>query len=201
MKQLTAAAVSAALVLFAQQAALADAKVGKAAPAFTLTDANGKSHTLADFKGKTVVMEWTNADCPFVQKHYSGNMQKQQAQATSSDVVWLTVNSSASGKQGHVDGKGALQVIARTGAKQTAYLLDAPGKVGRDYGAKTTPHMYVIDPAGTLQYAGAIDSIPSADQDDISKATQYVPQALADLKAGKAVRVATSQPYGCSVKY
>ena len=201
MNRLTAAAISTALALVASQTALADAKVGKPAPAFTLTDANGRSHSLADFKGKTVVMEWTNADCPFVKKHYSGNMQKQQGAATTEDVVWLTVNSSAPGKQGHVDGKGAQKVMARTGSKQTAYLLDAPGAVGRAYGAKTTPHMYVIDAEGTLQYAGAIDSIASADQDDIAKATQYVPQALADLKAGKPVRVATSQPYGCSVKY
>jgi peroxiredoxin len=201
MNRLTTVAVAAALVLFAHQAALADAKIGKAAPAFTLTDANGKTHSLADFKGKTVVMEWTNADCPFVKKHYGGNMQKQQAEATADDVVWLTVNSSKPGKQGHVDGKGALQVIASTGGKQTAYLLDAPGAVGKAYGAKTTPHMYVIDGAGTLQYAGAIDSIPSADKSDIGKATQYVPQALADLDAGKPVRVTSSQPYGCSVKY
>jgi hypothetical protein len=115
--------------------------------------------------------------------------------------VWLTINSSAPGKQGHVDGAGAKQVIARAGSKQTAYLLDSPGETGRAYGAKTTPHMYVIDPAGTLRYAGAIDSIPSADKDDLASATQYVPQALADLKSGKPVRVATSQPYGCSVKY
>lgn len=201
MNRLTAAAIATALTLCAHQAAFADAKVGKPAPAFTLTDATGKSHSLADFKGKTVVLEWTNADCPFVQKHYSGNMQKQQAAATSDEVVWLTINSSANGKQGHVDGKGAQQVIARTGGKQTAYLLDAPGAVGRAYGAKTTPHMYVIDAAGTLQYAGAIDSIASSDKSDIAKATQYVPAALADLGAGKPVKVATSQPYGCSVKY
>jgi peroxiredoxin len=201
MNRLTATALATALTLCAHQAALADAKVGQPAPSFTLTDAAGKSHSLADFKGKTVVLEWTNAECPFVKKHYSGNMQKQQGQATSQDVVWLTINSSASGKQGHVDGKGAQQVIARVGGKQTAYLLDAPGKVGRAYNAKTTPHMYVIDGAGTLQYAGGIDSIASADTDDIAKATQYVPQALSDLQAGKPVRVATSQPYGCSIKY
>lgn len=201
MNRLTAMAVATALTLGTTQVVLADAKVGQPAPAFTLTDANGKTHSLADFKGKTVVLEWTNADCPFVKKHYSGNMQKQQAQATGDDVVWLTINSSAAGKQGHVDGKGAQQVIARTGGKQSAYLLDAPGKVGRAYNAKTTPHMYVIDKAGTLQYAGAIDSIPSADKDDIAKATQYVPQALGDLEAGKPVRVATSQAYGCSIKY
>lgn len=179
----------------------ADAKVGQPAPAFTLKDADGKTRSLADFKGKTVVLEWTNAECPFVKKHYSGNIQKQQGEATADDVVWLTINSSAAGKQGNVDGAGAKQVIARTGGKQTAYLLDAPGEVGRAYGAKTTPHLYVVDQRGTLQYVGAIDSVPSADVSDLSKATQYVPQALTDLKAGKAVRVASTQPYGCSVKY
>ncbi len=178
-----------------------DARVGQPAPAFTLKDADGKSRSLADFKGKTVVLEWTNADCPFVKKHYSGNLQAQQGAATAADVVWLTINSSADGKQGNVDAAGAKQVIARTGGKQTAYLLDSPGEVGRSYGAKTTPHLYVIDVKGTLQYAGAIDSIPSADVDDIAKATQYVPQALADLNAGKPLRVASTQPYGCSVKY
>jgi peroxiredoxin len=201
MNRLTALAVATAMTLGIHQVTLADARVGQPAPSFTLTDAKGKTHSLADFKGKTVVLEWTNADCPFVQKHYSGNMQKQQGEATSNEVVWLTINSGATGKQGHVDGKGAQQVIARTGGKQTAYLLDAPGKVGKAYNAKTTPHMYVIDGAGTLQYAGAIDSIPSADKSDLAKATQYVPQALSDLQAGKPVRVATSQAYGCSIKY
>uniref|UniRef100_UPI002CCD53E1 hypothetical protein n=1 Tax=Povalibacter sp. TaxID=1962978 RepID=UPI002CCD53E1 len=136
-----------------------------------------------------------------VKKHYSGNLQAQQGQATGEDVVWLTINSSAEGKQGHVDGAAAKQVIASSGGKQTAYLLDSPGNVGRLYGAKTTPHLYVIDAKGTLQYAGAIDSIPSSKVEDISKATQYVPQALADLNAGKPLRVASTQPYGCSVKY
>ena len=194
----TAALMGCALAV---PSAFADAVIGKPAPAFSAPGADGKTINLKDYQGKTVVLEWTNADCPFVKKHYSGNMQKQQAQATGDEVVWLTINSSATGKQGHVDGKGAQQVIARTGGKQTAYLLDAPGKVGRAYNAKTTPHMYVIDGAGTLQYAGAIDSIPSADKDDITKATQYVSQALGDLEAGKPVRVATSQAYGCSIKY
>lgn len=201
MNRILLTAVSGALTLLAVQAAHADAKIGAPAPAFTLTGADGKSHSLSEFKGKTVVLEWTNAECPFVQKHYSGNVQKQQGAATADDVVWLTINSSADGKQGNVDGAGAKQVIASTGGKQTAYLLDAPGDVGRAYGAKTTPHMYVIDAQGTLQYKGAIDSIASADTSDIAKATQYVPQALADLKGGKAVRVASSQPYGCGIKY
>jgi peroxiredoxin len=202
MKRLASIALSAACALSITAAALAaDAKVGQPAPSFTLKDADGKTRSLADFKGKTVVLEWTNAECPFVKKHYGGNVQKQQGAAAADDVVWLTVNSSAQGKQGHLDGAGAKQVIASTGGKQTAYLLDAPGTVGRAYGAKTTPHLYVIDPQGTLQYAGAIDSIASTDVADIAKATQYVPQALADIEAGKPVRVASSQPYGCSIKY
>jgi peroxiredoxin len=200
MKTLAALAATTA-VMIAPHLALADAKVGSAAPGFTLTDADGKKRSLSDFKGKTVVLEWTNAECPFVKKHYSGNMQKQQGEATADDVVWLTINSSAPGKQGHVDGAGAKQIMARAGGKQTAYLLDAPGEVGRAYGAKTTPHMYVIDGKGVLQYAGAIDSIPSADVADIARATQYVPQTLAALAAGKPVPVKTSKAYGCSVKY
>lgn len=202
MNRLALLAISAASAFGLSAAAYAaDAKIGQSAPAFTLKDADGKTRSLADFKGKTVVLEWTNAECPFVKKHYSGNIQKQQDEITADDVVWLTVNSSAPGKQGNVDGVGAKQVIARTGGKQTAYLLDAAGETGRAYGAKTTPHLYVIDAQGTLQYAGAIDSIPSADVADIGKATQYVPQAVADLKAGKPLRVASTQPYGCSVKY
>ncbi|HEY5809230.1 MAG TPA: redoxin domain-containing protein [Povalibacter sp.] len=201
MNRLVLVTVAAACTFALPAANATDAKLGQAAPAFTLKDADGKTRSLADFKGKTVVLEWTNAECPFVKKHYSGNIQAQQGGATADDVVWLTINSGADGKQGHVDGAGAKQVIVRTGGKQTAYLLDSPGDVGRSYGAKTTPHLFVIDGKGTLQYAGAIDSIPSADAADLAKATQYVPQALADLKGGKPVRVASSQPYGCSVKY
>jgi peroxiredoxin len=197
-------AAAAALSLVAHSTAFADAKIGQRAPAFTLTDANGKSRSLDEFKGKTVVLEWNNPECPFVRKHYNNkmrNMQTQQANATEDGVVWLTINSGAPGKQGHLDAAGAKQFIASTDAKQTDYLFDSSGDVGRAYGAKTTPHMFVIDSKGVLQYAGGIDSIPSADISDISKATQYVPQALADLKAGRTVRVATSRPYGCSVKY
>ncbi|HEU4601695.1 MAG TPA: redoxin family protein [Steroidobacteraceae bacterium] len=197
-------AAAAALAFVAQSAAFADAKIGEAAPSFNLMDASGKTRSLDEFKGKTVVLEWNNPECPFVRKHYNAevrNMQTQQANATKDGVVWLTINSGAPGKQGHLDGSGAKEVIASTGAKQTAYLLDPSGDAGRAYGAKTTPHMFVIDSKGIVQYAGGIDSIPSADVDDISKATQYVPQALADLKAGTAVRVTTSVPYGCSVKY
>lgn len=178
------------------------ATVGQPAPGFTLTDSNGKTHSLGDFKGKTVVLEWTNHECPFVVKHYgANNMQQQQAAATGDNVVWLSINSGAAGKQGHVDGAGANAVMTKNGHKSTAYLLDADGKVGQAYGAKTTPHMYVIDANGVLAYNGAIDSIPSADQADIPKATQYVTQALGEIKAGKPVSVATTKPYGCSVKY
>lgn len=183
-------------------AAAATAKVGQPAPAIELLDSTGKTRSLADFAGKTVVLEWTNHECPFVRKHYgSGNMQSQQRAATADSVVWLSINSSARGNQGHVDGPAAESIRSKAGAAQTAYLLDPTGAAGRAYGAKTTPHMYIIDPKGVLRYAGGIDSIPSADTDDIAKATQYVPQALAELAAGKPVSVAVTRPYGCSVKY
>lgn len=180
----------------------AAAKVDQPAPAFKLVDSTGKARSLADFAGKTVVLEWTNHECPFVRKHYgAGNMQAQQRDATSKGVVWLSINSSAPGNQGHVDGATAESVRSKARAVQTAYLLDPDGAVGRTYGAKTTPHMYVIDPKGVLRYAGGIDSIPSADTADIAKATQYVPQVLAELAAGKPVSMKLTRPYGCSVKY
>lgn len=199
----TIAFIAAGLVALATAGtALAAAKINEPAPEFTLTDSNGTAHSLSDFRGKTVVLEWTNAECPFVVKHYKpGNMQRQQAEATANGVVWLTINSGAPGKQGHVDGAGANAIIERTGGKQTAYLIDADGKVGRLYGARTTPHMYVIDGEGVLRYMGAIDSNPSGDPADIAGATQYVEVALAELAAGKPVTAPVTQPYGCSVKY
>src|ERR1700745_2738469 len=143
---------------------LGKAGVGEPAPDFTLTDSNGKSESLSQFKGKTVVLEWNNPDCPFVGKHYkSGNMQRQQADATAAGVVWLTINSSATGKQGDLAGAGANAYVAKVGGKQTAYLLDPQGAAGHAYGARTTPHMYVIDPQGILRYMGGIDSIKSTD--------------------------------------
>lgn len=198
-----AAALTACTASDASAAApAAAAVVDQAAPAFTLVDSTGKKRSLSDFAGKTVVLEWTNHECPFVKKHYgSGNMQKQQRDATAKGVVWLSINSSAPGKQGHVDGAAAERVRSEAKAAQTAYLLDPDGTVGHTYGAKTTPHMYVIDPKGVLRYAGGIDSIPSADAGDLAKATQYVPQVLAELAAGKPVSVKVSRPYGCSVKY
>jgi len=193
------AAFTAAVV---SSGAFAAVTVGSAAPDFSLPDANGKTQTLSQYKGKTVVLEWNNPGCPFVQKHYSsGNIPKQQADATKEGVVWLTINSGASGKQGHLDNAGAQAFVAQYHAAPSAYLFDGDGKVGHLYGAKTTPHMYIVDAGGTLRYMGGIDSIASTDKDDLAQATQYVPQALAELKAGKPVSVATSEPYGCGVKY
>ncbi|MGQ5701871.1 thioredoxin family protein [Sandaracinobacteroides sp. A072] len=182
--------------------AVAAAVVGQPAPAFTATDSNGKSHSLSAYRGKTVVLEWTNAECPFVQKFYTaGDMQRTQSAARADGVVWLTINSGATGKQGNVNGQQANAIMKRQGFNSTAYLLDASGDIGRAYGAKTTPHMFVIDPKGTLVYAGGIDNIPSADPADIGKAQNFVKLALADIKAGKPVATTTSRPYGCSVKY
>ena len=193
------AAFTAAVV---SSGAFAAVTVGSAAPDFSLPDANGKTQTLSQYKGKTVVLEWNNPGCPFVQKHYSsGNIPKQQADATKEGVVWLTINSGASGKQGHLDNAGAQAFVAQYHAAPSAYLFDGDGKVGHLYGAKTTPHMYIVDAGGTLRYMGGIDSIASTDKDDLAQATQYVPQALAELKAGKPISVKTSEPYGCAVKY
>jgi len=194
--------IVAGLFLLTLAVALHAASVGTAAPDFTLKDSNGNAVALSQFKGKTVVLEWNNPDCPFVRKHYgAGNMQKQQAEAESQGVVWLTINSGAGGKQGHLDGAEANAFVAQQHATPTAYLLDPDGDVGKLYGARTTPHMYVIDAQGVLRYMGGIDSIASTDKEDIAKATQFVPQVLAEIKAGKPVSVTTSQPYGCSVKY
>ena len=182
--------------------ALAAAVVGQAAPAFTATDLNGKTHNLSDFRGKTVVLEWNNPDCPFVKKFYDGgDMQKMQGEARKQGVVWLTVNSGAPGKQGHSTPEKAAAIAKQQGLQSAAYLPDPTGTIGRAYGAKTTPHMFVIDPKGTLVYAGGIDDQPTADPADIAKAKNYVKMALAEVTAGKPVTTATSRPYGCSVKY
>ena len=202
MKRITSlivAVLSAALV----SSVFAAPEVGQAAPDFTLTDIGGKSHSLSAFKGKTVVIEWVNPECPFVKKHYdkSGNMQATQKAAIADGVVWLSINSAAPGKEGDFD-KGQVESwLKRVGAAPTAYFRDQDGKVGKLYDARTTPHMFVINPQGTLVYAGGIDDIRSANPDDIAKATNYVKAALADLKAGKDVQTKTSRPYGCSVKY
>jgi peroxiredoxin len=178
------------------------AKVDSPAPAFTLIDQNGTSHSLSDFKGKTVVLEWVNYECPFVRKHYdSGNMQRLQKEYTTRGVVWLSVSSSAPGKQGHYDADEIRKRLTTEKASPTAYLVDADGTVGKAYGAKTTPHMFVIDKEGVLAYMGAIDDIASTDVDDVAKAKNYVSASLEALMDGKKVAVKSSKPYGCSVKY
>jgi peroxiredoxin len=182
--------------------ALAAPQIGKPAPNFRLKDANGGVVTLSSFKGKTVVLEWNNPECPFVRKHYdSGNMQKTQAAALAGGAVWLSINSSAPGNQGHMSAAQAKTVVAEQKATPTAYLLDPTGVVGKGYAAKTTPHLYVINKAGTLVYNGGIDDKPTKDKDDIKGARNHVLAALSELKAGKSVSVSTSRPYGCAVKY
>lgn len=190
------------LLVFSLALFASDAKVGEAAPGFTLTDSNGNEHSLFDFKGKYVVLEWVNYDCPFVKKHYnSGNMQKLQKEYTEKGVVWLSINSSAEGKQGNYSNEEINERSKEHGANFTAYLIDASGEVGKMYGAKTTPHMYIINPEGTLIYAGGIDDTPSTDVDDIETANNYVSAALDAAVNGKDVEVKVSKPYGCSVKY
>jgi len=191
-----------ACTLLSAAAVTAEVKTGDPAPAFTLTDSNGKSHSLESFKGKTVVLEWVNHGCPFVKKHYdSGNMQSLQKDWTGKGVVWLSICSSAPGKQGHQSPADWNKTVADKKASPTAVLIDEDGKVGKAYGAKTTPHMYIIAPDGKLVYQGAIDSVSSANNDDIAGATNYVSAALAEVLAGKPVTNGSTKPYGCSVKY
>jgi peroxiredoxin len=178
------------------------ATVDSPAPNFTLTDVAGKTHSLADFKGKFVVLEWVNFDCPFVKKHYGAkNMQSLQAAYIKKDVVWLSICSSAKGKQGYFEGKDLTDRITKEGLSSTAYLIDTDGTVGKMYGAKTTPNMYVINPEGTLVYAGAIDDTPTPNPDDIKTAKNYVQLALDASMAGKPVATKATAPYGCGVKY
>jgi peroxiredoxin len=193
---------TAMLAIAGSRPAVASAVVGHAAPAFTLADGNGTPRSLAEFQGKIVVLEWWSPECPFVGKHYgSGNMQRLQKEWTAQGVVWLTVNSSGAGQQGYVDGATASTLLRKRGAAPTAVLLDPDGKVGRAYGAKTTPHLFVIDGKGTLVYAGGIDDKPSTDQADVATAKNYVAAALAEVTAGRPVTIASTQSYGCGVKY
>jgi peroxiredoxin len=181
---------------------LAETEVGKTAPNFTLPDTNGKKVSLANFKGKYVVLEWYNPDCPFVGKHYkSGNMQGLQKEFTSKGVAWITIDSSAPGEEGNYPPDKLNEISARDGAARTALLVDPDGKVGRTYGAKTTPDMYVINPDGILVYKGAIDNKRSTNQADVKTATNYVKSALEEVMTGKPVATTATQPYGCSVKY
>lgn len=182
--------------------AFAAATVGQPAPAFTATDASGKTVSLADFKGKHVVLEWVNPGCPFVVKHYSSaNMQGTQKAATAQGVVWLAINSTAPDAEDYKAPAAMAQWMQQQKAAATATLMDSDGKVGRAYGARTTPHMYIVDPAGKLVYAGGIDNKPSSSTADIPGATNHVKVALGEALAGKAISTASTRPYGCSVKY
>lgn len=198
MKKLTILALSVAIA----SVAVASPEIGKPAPAFTLKDTSGKEHSLADFKGKLVVLEWVNHGCPFVKKHYeSGNMQKVQAESVGSGAVWLSICSSAPDKQGHMSAEDAAAKAKEVDSKANAYLLDEDGTVGKAYDAKTTPEIFIINEEGLLVYKGAIDDKPSASSSDIEGAVNHVTAALKEIKGGKPVTVSSTKPYGCSVKY
>lgn len=172
------------------------------APDFTAVDLEGRVRTLAEFRGRTVILEWTNKDCPYVRKHYnSGNMQETQRAAAAAGAVWLTVLSSAPGEQGFLDASGAAANLRAVNASPTAMLLDPEGVVGRAYGARTTPHMYIIDAEGRLVYQGAIDDRPTANPDSLEGATNFVLAALNDMQAGRAVQTPETTAYGCDIKY
>lgn len=205
MKTLAAAlslGLSLALPLISAAAAAASAAVGQPAPAFTATDTSGRSVSLADFKGRFVVLEWVNPGCPYVRKHYEAkNMQSTQQAAVAQGVVWLAVNSTHPGHGDYLAPAKLAAWMQSQGAQASATLMDADGTLGRAYGARTTPHMYLIDAQGRLVYAGAIDSKPSANPADIAGATQHVQQALAEALAGKPVSTPATRAYGCTVKY
>ena len=178
------------------------AKVGDPAPDFTGTDTHGEQHKLSDYRGKFVVLEWTNNGCPYTKKHYnSGNMQSLQKEWTAKGVIWLTILSSAPGEQGYMTAAEENAYIGKVHADPTAAILDPKGVIGREYEARTTPHMFVIDPSGKLIYAGAIDDHATTDPDDIKSSKNYVSEALSEAIAGKPVAVSSTRPYGCSVKY
>ena len=193
-----AALGSAALLPRLAQAA---ATVGQPAPDFSLTDTSGKTVQLSQFKGKLVVLEWNNPGCPFVRKHYDGNMQALHKDFTNKGVVWLAINSTETQSSDYLPPEKLARWMRDKGASPTATLMDADGKVGAAFGARVTPHMYIVNTQGLLVYAGGIDSIPSARPADIEKATNYVRQGLNELLAGKPVSTATTQAYGCSIKY
>lgn len=192
----------AAAALFAAPPAWAEAVAGQPAPQFTASASDGSTVGLAGLKGKTVVLEWTNDECPYTVKHYAtGNMQALQREAAAGGAVWLTVASSAPGQQGHVDATRANRLTAERKAQPAKVLLDADGTLGRLYGAKSTPHMFVVAPDGTLAYQGAIDDQPGANPDTVKGARNYVREAIAAAQAGKPPAVATTRAYGCSIKY
>jgi peroxiredoxin len=205
MARRTALALGAALTLgliALAPAASANPEVGKPAPAFKAVDSKGNTVSLSDLRGKTVVLEWTNNECPYVVKHYgSGNMQKLQAEAAKDGVVWLSVISSAPGKQGHVSGAEADALTRSRKAAPAHVLLDEKGEIGKQYAARTTPHMFVINPEGTLVYMGGIDDRPTTSKSDIEGATNYVRLALQSVKNGQPVATPVARAYGCSIKY
>lgn len=202
MKKLSCVAVGVALLFGMSITASAEVRIGEAAPDFTLMDTEENQRSLSDYLGSFVVLEWFNPECPFVRKHYgSGNMQALQDGAQHEGVIWLTINSSAPGKQGHLNAETGRAVIETEAAQATALLLDPEGAVGRLYGAKTTPHMFLIDQEGVLIYQGAIDDRPTANPADIQGAVNYVKRALDQALGGEPVEAAETQPYGCSVKY
>jgi hypothetical protein len=202
----TAAAVILVLVVgmvgIFKAAAGAPPQIGQPAPEFNAVNSKGESVRLSDYRGKTVVLEWTNADCPYTRKHYtSGNMQSVQALAQKSGIVWLTVISSAPGTQGYVNGAGADALTLSRHAVPTAVLLDPTGVVGRLYAAKTTPHLYVIDKDGALKYMGGMDSLATTDEADIARAEPYLKEAMLAVALGNSPAHAVTKPYGCSIKY
>jgi peroxiredoxin len=203
MKKLFSSLTLAALVVAVPAIALAATpEIGRPAPAFTAVDTNGKAHSLQDYRGKWVVLEWLNHDCPYVKKHYDANaMQALQKKYAAQGVVWLSVVSSAPGKQGHFPNDRANELTRQKGAAPHAVLVDASGTVGRAYDARTTPHMFVINPQGSVVYMGGIDDKPTARAADMATARPHVDLALQEAMAGKPVSVATSKPYGCTVKY
>jgi peroxiredoxin len=195
--------LAAFVLLMAIVPAKAAVEIGKPAPAITAKDVNGNDFNLADHKGKIVVLEWTNRECPYVVKHYdSGNMQKLQKEARAlGDVEWITINSGAAGKQGYLTADETLAHVEAMKAEPTTVIIDADGTIGKAYDAKTTPHMFVIDAEGNLAYAGAIDSDSSAKAESVETADNYVMAADTALKNGEAVETTSTAPYGCGVKY
>ena len=198
MKSILLTTIVSAFALVAATAA----EIGQAAPDFNTKDLNDKTVSLSDLKGKVVVFEWVNFGCPFVKKHYgSGNMQKLQADYAAKGVVWVTVNSAAKGKEGYQDAPKMAEIAKENGDKSTHFILDADGKIGKAFGAKVTPHIFIVNKEGTLSYSGAIDSKASTNQEDVASADKLFANALDAVLAGKEVVNAKNQPYGCGVKY
>ncbi|MBP6502997.1 MAG: thioredoxin family protein [Rhodoferax sp.] len=202
MKRRSLLAMAATMLGLSATAVRATPSVGQPAPAFSLTDTAGKTVQLADFRGRHVVLEWVNPGCPYVRKHYSSaNMQGTQKDVTAQGVVWLAINSTENASTDYLAPAQMGRWMQSQQATATHTLMDEDGTVGKAYGARTTPHMYIVDPAGKLIYAGGIDSVPSSRVDDIKTAVNYVKQGVREALAGQPIRAATTRPYGCSIKY